>query len=85
MDKLPGRLELKYPAVRDQYHANAALFIIYLGFMIFYAFYGIGVYMEEEVGEFLLRRDRLPFFLIVDLVSNSYYLRFRKLELRKVR
>ncbi len=60
MDKLLGKLGWKYPAVRDQLHANAALFIIYLGFMIFYAFYVIGMYMEEELGE-LLQSFNMPF------------------------
>ncbi|MHA2305097.1 MAG: hypothetical protein ACXACU_06855 [Candidatus Hodarchaeales archaeon] len=60
MDKMLGRLGWKYPAVRDQFHANVALFIIYLGFMIFYAFYVIGMYMEEEVGE-LLQSFNMPF------------------------
>ncbi|MHA2203367.1 MAG: hypothetical protein ACW991_06735, partial [Candidatus Hodarchaeales archaeon] len=60
MDKLLGKLGWKYPAVRDQFHANATLFIIYLGFMIFYAFYVIGMYMEEELGE-LLQSFNMPF------------------------
>ena len=60
MDKLLGRLGWKYPAVRDQFHASGALFIIYLGFMIFYAFYVIGMYMEEEIGE-LLQSFNMPF------------------------
>jgi len=60
MDKLLRRLGWKYPVVRDQFHANAGLFIIYLGFMIFYAFYVIGMYMEEEVGE-LLQSFNMPF------------------------
>ncbi|MFX0125405.1 MAG: hypothetical protein ACFFAE_17425 [Candidatus Hodarchaeota archaeon] len=60
MDKLLGRLGWRYPAVRDQFHANAALFLIYLGFMIFYAFYVISMYMEEEVGE-LLQSFNMPF------------------------
>ncbi|UCG03451.1 MAG: hypothetical protein JSW11_05545 [Candidatus Heimdallarchaeota archaeon] len=60
MDKLLGRLGWKYPAVRDQFHASAALFIIYLGFMIFYAFYVIGMYMEEELGE-VLQSFNMPF------------------------
>ncbi|MFW9906087.1 MAG: hypothetical protein ACFFFH_17320 [Candidatus Thorarchaeota archaeon] len=60
MDKLLGRLGWKYPTVRDQFHANTGLFIIYLGFMIFYAFYVIGMYMEEEVGQ-LLQSFNMPF------------------------
>ena len=69
MDRLLGRLGWKYPAVRDQFHANAGLFLIYLGFMIFYAFYVIGMYMEEEVGE-LLQSFNMPFMEAL-LFGNS--------------
>lgn len=60
VDKLLGRLGWKFPAVRDQLHANATVFIIFLGFMIFYSFYVISMYMEEEVGE-LLQSFNMPF------------------------
>ncbi|MFX1283125.1 MAG: hypothetical protein ACFFB5_05695 [Promethearchaeota archaeon] len=60
LDKLLGRLGWKYPAIRDQLHANAFLFIIYLAFMIFYAFYVIVMYLEEEVAE-LLQSFNMPF------------------------
>ncbi|UCE14681.1 MAG: hypothetical protein JSV04_05740, partial [Candidatus Heimdallarchaeota archaeon] len=60
VDKLLGKLGWKFPAVRDQLHANATVFIIFLGFMIFYSFYVISMYMEEEVGE-LLQSFNMPF------------------------
>ncbi|MHA2248265.1 MAG: hypothetical protein ACXADY_25165, partial [Candidatus Hodarchaeales archaeon] len=60
MDKLLERLGWKHPAVRDQLHANATVFIFFLGFMIFYSSYVIGMYVEEEVGE-LLQSFNMPF------------------------
>ncbi|MFX0016651.1 MAG: hypothetical protein ACFFB2_19105 [Promethearchaeota archaeon] len=70
MDKLLGRLGWKYPAVRDQLHANATVFIFFLGFMIFYSFYVIGMYVEEEVGE-LLQSFNMPFMEAL-LFGNTF-------------
>ncbi|MFX0087796.1 MAG: hypothetical protein ACFFAU_19245 [Candidatus Hodarchaeota archaeon] len=69
IDKLLRRLGWKYPAIRDQLHSNAGLFVIYFAFMLFYAFYVIGMYMEEEVGE-LLQSFNMP-FLEAMLFGNS--------------
>ncbi len=60
IDNILGKIGWKYPAIRDQLHANATLFIVYLIFMIFYAFYVITMYMPEEVSE-LLQSFNMPF------------------------
>jgi ABC-type transport system involved in multi-copper enzyme maturation permease subunit len=60
IDKLLGRLGWKYPAVRDQLHSNATIFVIFLIFMIFYGFYVISMYVEEEAGA-LLQSFNMPF------------------------
>lgn len=60
IDKLLVRLGWKYPAVRDQLHSNATIFVIFLIFMIFYGFYVISMYVEEEAGA-LLQSFNMPF------------------------
>ncbi|MFX0184785.1 MAG: hypothetical protein ACFE95_17015 [Candidatus Hodarchaeota archaeon] len=60
IDKVLGRLGWKFPAVRDQLHSNATIFVIFLVFMIFYGFYVITMYVEEEAGA-LLQSFNMPF------------------------
>ena len=69
MDRLLGKLGWRFPTVRDQLHSNATIFIIYLGFMIFYSLYVMGMYQEGEIAE-LLRSFNMPFMQSL-LFGNS--------------
>ena len=60
MDKIIGKLGWKYPAVRDQLHSSANVFIIFLGFMVYYSLYVMTMYQEGEIAE-LLRSFNMPF------------------------
>lgn len=69
VDKILGRLGWKFPAVRDQLHSSANVFIIFLGFMVFYSLYVMSMYQEEEIAE-LLGSFNMPFMQAL-LFGNS--------------